>query len=158
VSVNRERPHVLVLPEDDANRQLANGFQLEIATNRQFQVLPPAGGWLEVLSQFEQSHIAGMNKFSQRLMILLIDFDDQARRRADVTNRIPAHLRDRVFLLGADPEPEFLKRDLGSYETIGRNLAKDCRDGTTLTWQHRCLGHNAIEVNRLREYVRPLLF
>lgn len=31
MSVNKERPHVLILPEDDANRQLANGFQLDFA-------------------------------------------------------------------------------------------------------------------------------
>lgn len=29
MSVNRARPHVLVLPEDDANRQIAVGFELE---------------------------------------------------------------------------------------------------------------------------------
>lgn len=28
MSVNKYKPHVLVLPEDDANRQLANGFLL----------------------------------------------------------------------------------------------------------------------------------
>ena len=45
MSVNRHKPHLLVLPEDDANRQLARGFELELST-RQFQVLQPAGGWL----------------------------------------------------------------------------------------------------------------
>ena len=29
MSVNKYLPHVLVLPEDDANRQLANGFLLD---------------------------------------------------------------------------------------------------------------------------------
>ena len=29
MSVNKYQPHVLVLPEDDANRQLANGFLLD---------------------------------------------------------------------------------------------------------------------------------
>jgi hypothetical protein len=28
--VNRYLPHVLVLPEDDANRQIANGFVLDL--------------------------------------------------------------------------------------------------------------------------------
>jgi len=30
MSVNGHLPHVLVLPEDDANRQLANGFVLDL--------------------------------------------------------------------------------------------------------------------------------
>jgi hypothetical protein len=29
MSVNKYLPHVLVLPEDDANRQMANGFFLD---------------------------------------------------------------------------------------------------------------------------------
>jgi hypothetical protein len=30
MSVNKYQPHVLLLPEDDANTELANGFVLEI--------------------------------------------------------------------------------------------------------------------------------
>jgi hypothetical protein len=67
-------------------------------------------------------------------------------------------LRDRVFILGARSEPEALKPDLGSYETIGRALAKDCHEGTDATWGHDLLLHNAIEIDRLRQHVRPILF
>ena len=39
--MNRYKPHVLVVPEDDANRQLANGFLQNPALNlRAIQVLP----------------------------------------------------------------------------------------------------------------------
>lgn len=53
--MNKERPHILVLPEDGANRQLANGFLLEVdlARQRQMQVLAEAGGWRHVLHLFE---------------------------------------------------------------------------------------------------------
>jgi hypothetical protein len=160
VSVNRAKPHALVLPEDDANRQIANGFELELpmGTSRQFQILPIAGGWREVLAQFKADHIAGMNTYPNRSMIFLLDFDDQPDRRDDVMREVPDHLRHRVFLLGVNPEPEDLRRDLGSYETIGRNLAIDCRDGTNITWQHRRLSHNAAEVSRLRQQVQSILF
>lgn len=33
MSVNRERPHVWVMPEDDANRQLVNGFLKDPSLN-----------------------------------------------------------------------------------------------------------------------------
>lgn len=50
MSVNRHLPHVLVLPEDDANRQIANGFLLHHAIgNRKIQVLEEAGGWLHAV-------------------------------------------------------------------------------------------------------------
>jgi len=62
MSVNHYLPHVLVLPEDDANRQIANGFQLDISS-RQIQVLPEAGGWIRVLECFTEDHIGAMDRF-----------------------------------------------------------------------------------------------
>ena len=72
MSVNKYQPHVLVLPEDDANRQLANGFHLQVAwtRQRQMQVLPVAGGWNEVLNLFKSEHVLEMDrcpKLSKRL-------------------------------------------------------------------------------------------
>jgi hypothetical protein len=43
--MNKYRPHVIVIPEDDANRQIANGFLLHPAiATRAVGVMPPAGG------------------------------------------------------------------------------------------------------------------
>jgi hypothetical protein len=47
---------------------------------------------------------------------------------------------------------------LGSYETIGRAAAEDCREETDRTWGHELLRHNANEIDRLRQYVRSILF
>lgn len=56
-------------------------------------------------------------------------------------------------------EPEALRTaGLGSYETIGRELARDCREDTDAIWRHDLLRHNASEVDRLRRHVRPILF
>jgi hypothetical protein len=45
MSVNRYQPHVLVLPEDDANRQMANGFLLDqYLSTRKIQVLEEVDG------------------------------------------------------------------------------------------------------------------
>jgi len=66
---------------------------------------------------------------------------------------------DRVYILGALNEPEDLKNaGLGSYEEIGLAMAQDCREETDKTWGHRLLKHNATELDRLRERVRPILF
>ncbi len=56
MGVNKNSPHVYVLPEDDANRQLANGFWqgLDWKRQRQMYVLPVAGGWREVLNLFDR--------------------------------------------------------------------------------------------------------
>jgi hypothetical protein len=71
---------------------------------------------------------------------------------------IPERLRERVFVLGTWSEPEELRETLGTYETIGRALAKDCHDNTEATWAHNLLRHNAGELERLRKHIRPILF
>jgi hypothetical protein len=162
MSVNKNRPHVFVLPEDDANRQLVNGFILELTRNvRQIQALPEAGGWLKALSCFDDDrdgHLASMRRNPYSLLVVLIDGDGQGGRFDQAKQRIPADLADRVFILGASTAPEGLKQHLGSYEEIGRALAQDCREGTDQTWGHSLLRHNAAEVARLREHVAPILF
>lgn len=171
MSVNKYQPHIKVLPEDDANRQLANGFLLEVGRmevdrkevdrtrQRQMQVLPVAGGWQNVLNLFISDHVAEMEKYSTRFMILLIDFDGKEDRLNNAKVAIPNHLTDRVFILGVWSEPEALKRaTLDSYETIGRNLARDCLEETDTTWEHNLLRHNGGELDRLRKHVRSILF
>lgn len=160
MSVNKHLPHVLVLPEDDANVQLANGFQLDpLLDTRRMQILEEVGGWREVLNRFTEDHVAEMNRYASRFMVLLIDFDGREDRPNEVRAAIPSHLRERVFVLGAWNEPEDLRINLGcSYEEIGSAMAKDCRDNTDKTWAHHLLRHNFNELERLREFVRPILF
>src|SRR5271167_1351283 len=161
MSPNRELPHVLVLPEDDANRQLANGFHLQIAWNlqRQMQVLPVAGGWVDVLSLFESEHVAEMDRWNRRFMVLLIDFDGHQERLNYARGRLPEGLADRVFILGVLSRPEALTAATArSYEDIGKTMAEDCRQGIDGIWQHELLRHNAAELDRLRRHVYPILF
>jgi len=160
MSVNQNHDHVLVLPEDRANLQIANGFHMQVPWNRQrqMQVLSAARGWIRVLELFRSVHVAEMERNPHRLMILLIDCDSREERLSDAKARVPEHLGDRVFILGALTNPESLRAELGSYETIGLKLAKDCREDANHIWGHRLLRHNVSEVSRLRRYVRPILF
>jgi len=158
MSPNRYLPHVFILPEDDANRQLANGFLLHLSTRR-LQVLPEAGGWIGVRERFASGHVVGMRRYGGRHMVLLIDFDEQSNRLQEVRTAIPDDLFNRVFVLGAWSEPEALRRaDLGSYETIGKAMAEDCRTGARTIWAHDLLQHNEGELIRLRQAVFGFLF
>ncbi len=78
MSVNRNRPHILVLPEDDANSRLADGFHFGVDSvrQRQMQVLPVVGGWEAVLERFKSYHAIRMRRFRNCFMVLLIDFDN----------------------------------------------------------------------------------
>lgn len=154
--MNKYKPHVLVLPEDDADRQIAVGFDIELGGPGQFKVLRPAGGWREVLDQFQSTHVAVMDRYPTSTMVLLIDFDEAPDRRQQAEAIIPVRLRDRVFVLGVWSKPE--KLGVGDKERFGAGLAEDCRDGTSKTWDHDLLKHNAPEVERMRQIVRPILF
>ena len=161
MGVNKHQPHILVLPEDDANHQLATGFCLGLDSSliRRIQVLPVAGGWTQVLERFQSDHVADMERYPDRFMVLLIDFDRDEGRLALAKSRIPGSLTERVFVLGALSEPEELKRaGLGTYEEIGSAMARDCREDTDTTWNHDLLRCNVNEVARLRESVHSILF
>lgn len=159
MSVNKYHPHLYVLPEDEADRDLANGFHLEIDQIGQMQVLPIVGGWRKVLERFQSDHIGGMKRYPQRYIVLLIDFDGQKDRFNEANEAIPNDLRDRVFVLGVWDEPEDLARaGLGHPETVGRKLARECREETDQIWGHDLFRHNASELERLRKHILPILF
>lgn len=160
MSVNKHLPHVLVLPEDDANRQIANGFHLEVdpLRARKLQVLMEAGGWAQVRDQFLDNEVAGMERYPARFMVLIIDSDGDANRVGGFVAAIPVNLRERVFVISTLTEAEDLKPDFGSFEQIGSQLAQDCREDTDAIWGHDLLKHNAADIARLRQHIRPLLF
>lgn len=161
MSVNVYLPHVLILPEDEADLNLANGFhqQIDWDRQRQIQVLNEAGGWRAALELFKAEHIHYLQKYPTRFMILLIDFDAEEGRWDFAQTYIPEYLKERVFVLGVWGEPEDLRRvGLGFPEEVGGTLARECREETNTTWNHALLRHNSNELERLRRYVRPILF
>jgi hypothetical protein len=160
MSVNRYQPHVIVLPEDQANSQIANGFLLDLNLNqRTIQILPYAHGWKSVVEQFTKDHIAIMRQYPKMQMVLLIDFDRDSDRLDYIKQHIPQELESRVFILGVWSEPEDIKSQLNqSLERIGAGLADDCATNSNQLWHHDLLQHNAAELARLITTVKPFLF
>jgi hypothetical protein len=162
VSVNKYKPHVFVIPEDDADRQIADGFVLHPrVAARQVQVVEPAGGWIPVLETFKKEYIPHLNKYNGAHVVMLIDFDGKPEERRKIFEaEIPETLRTRVFVIGPHETPESLRQSLGKggYEDIGRSLADDC-DGDNLdVWTHAELQHNDDERLRLVGSVKTFLF
>jgi hypothetical protein len=161
LSADKFKPHVFVLPEDDANKELANGFLLRVdqTRGRQMDVLRVARGRDKVLERFKLDHVTDMVNYPKRFMVLLMDFDGRKDLLESARTSIPENLLNRVFVLGVLTEPEALKAALGrTYEEIGLAMADDCRDGTDTTWGHDLLRHNASELERLRKHVCSILF
>ena len=160
MSVNKHKPHILVLPEDDANRQIANGFVKNLNVNqRAIQILPIADGWKKVIDQFTDNYVSGMRQFLERSVVLLIDFDQRENRLEYVKQKIPEDLQERVFILGVQSNPEKLRNyTQKTFETIGETLANNCADNTNDLWSHDLLKHNETELERMREIIKPFLF
>lgn len=161
MGVNKYKCHVWVVPEDDATRQLANGFLLHPSLDGTcIQVRPPSGGWARVLEDFETHQVANLRGNSLLHLAMLIDFDEQVETRtAHFRGRIPDDVLERVYILGARNEPEPLRQTTGkSLEMIGRALATACADGEAGLWDNELLRHNAAELVRLTASVKPFLF
>ncbi len=165
MSINREKPHILVLPEDDANRQIANGFLFAPNLNaRSIQILPVAGGWRKVVKKFKSVHVSKMKTHSKRRCVFLIDFDQKKQlgfkeRLGQIKKEIPKELIDRVFVLGVLSEPEALKKATKmNYEKIGEALVEDCPNNTSELWEHELLEHNKPELDRMLEKIKHFLF
>lgn len=165
---NKFKKHLWVLPEDDANRQLVNGMAQNVDLDpRCIDVLPPAGGWLNVLAVLtDPSMIHKLQSNSERHLLLLIDFDQDHQKRwqiyQDKIALLPLGVADRVYLLGCLDEPETFKATCPprrSLEKLGLELSGDCAPApATNLWQHRHLQHNVSELARLVVNVKPFLF
>jgi hypothetical protein len=160
MSVNKYAPHLVILPEDDANRQIVNGFILDLSINHQIiQVLPPAKGWKKLLDKFNQKYIPGMRQYNHRRLALVMDFDQDSNRIDHVRDSIPADLLHRTVILGVWSEPEKLKQATAwSYEKIGRNLVCYCPPAADSLWHHKLLSHNIKELNRIGQDLNSFLF
>lgn len=156
--MNKYRDHLLIVPEDDANRELANGFLLGLPHGINAQVQRSAGGWPSARDELNNL-VASMRNTPRRRVLVLVDFDEDGTRRSEVLRDLPEDLRDRVFLLGVWSNPERLQNALGhrSREVIGRELAAECLNSQHSLWTHTLLRHNADELLRLRTQVLPFL-
>ena len=163
--MNRFKPHIYIIPEDDCDRQLANGFVDYGRVSSQVKVMPPAGGWSFVLKKFTQEYVDVLRKDKQGqegYVILLIDFDGKYdARRKHFEESIPEDLKHRVFVVGAKETPEILRQQLQlgkGFEPIGTQLAEECFSQNFSMWDHDHLAHNAAERARMVNTIRSILF
>ena len=157
MSVNRHRPHLLILPEDDATRQIANGFWLKA---RNMRVLPQADGWPNVLSTFRSFYIQYLRTYAHAQLVLFIDFDQQfSTRFSHFQQAIPQDIANRVYVLGAATEAETLTKQVKlNKEDVGKALADECLQETDQLWRCPELAPDAPEVKRICVATKAFLF
>lgn len=156
---NKYEPHLLVIPEDEANRQILTGFNTHLDVNsRRIKVEPVAGGWVKALEKFKGDHISEMGKYENRHILILMDFDGQPERLEKAKAYIPENLRERVFVLGCLSEPERIRSATGmTKERFGEALAEACVNGRGEIWSNELLAHNGAELERMKRSICPHL-
>lgn len=76
MSGNKYRPHICVLPEHDADRQIANGFLTNFnVALKSIDTLPIGNGRGRVLEEFLHNHAKPVRRNTVSYFILLFDFD-----------------------------------------------------------------------------------
>jgi hypothetical protein len=158
MGLNKSVPHLIILTEDEADREIVLGFLGDPRIDqRRVQPLPPSGGWTKVKDEF-LNRLTDMTRYPDRNALLIIDCDGHDDRIGMLLPELPAGVRDRVFVLGSLYKPEKLTSAMKmSKEAIGRQLAMDCAEGTDTVWSHPQLTHNMAELMRLNEAVVPFL-
>ena len=166
MGTNIYQQHLLILSEDDAYRDLANGFvgHFAIVLNK-IQIDQPAGGWSKLLDAFTQNYACDIQKYTHRHVLMLLDLDGSSNRYCeDILPKIPANIHNRVFVLSCKDEAENIKRELGQgkWEDMGLKLAESCYDDAydklDSPWLLPQLHHNKDELIRLANTVRPFIF
>ncbi len=157
--MNKYRPHLWLLPEDDANIAIANGFVLhDRVASRMVQTMNPVNGWPHFHRVFEQEYEPLLRRYGAGHLLMLVDFDGVAERRSELEKFVPEELRPRIFIMGSKITPELLRREVGmSFEVLGKRLAIEC-DKPDGLWNHEHLIHNRPELERLIAVVKPFLF
>lgn len=159
--MNKYRPHLYILPEDERNRQIAQGFLLHPAViANSVKLMPPSGGWPRVRDLLQDEYAGLLRRYNDGHLLLLIDFDgDPVARTAQFTSHIPTDLESRIFVVGSRSTPEKLKSILlAPYERIGEELANDCVKNREGGWGHDELQHNESERRRMISIIRPFMF
>ena len=159
MSANHYQPHLLVIPEDDANRAIVNGLRNHLLIeSHQIQVEHVAGGWIKALQTFAEDHVEPMQKYPDRHVLILIDLDGSKTRLEQAKNKVPELLKSRVFIMGSLETPEKLSTALNmSKERLGEALADECLGRNVGVWSHEMLAHNTDEVGRMQTTICPNL-
>ena len=159
--MNKHAKQLVVVPEDDANRDIANGFVgvMSPLKHRNVFIARPARGWARAAAAWSALKL---DVYARRHVVLLVDFDGQhPARHEEIVASIPTQFRDRVFVLGAEITPEKLKHRQ-SLESVGAELGRACASATSSAassrWMQQGLAHNAAELTRLCTAVGTLLF
>lgn len=161
MSVNREKPYLIVLFEDGAYKDLFMGF--EFSMQKQISPRSVCGGFDKVcleLTDEKSILLKELNKFPKAYVLALIDADldncpdSQIGKIEKLKQKIDEKYIDRVFIIGSKIEAEDIKQVIigqGKWKTVSQKLEDSCKNDNCQLWQDEMLKHNLDEISRLKQ-------
>jgi hypothetical protein len=160
MSVNWYKPHIILVPEDEAIHRIAVEFRKAmIFQDVRWHVDEYKGGWIKVVESLAGEVQVQLSK-PHRIMIALIDFDGHPEaRRNYFFSELPESVHDRIFLFGLRGQAEDLKRSMGlSLSEIGITINRACLEGDLSPWDNEQLAVNKSELERLNRFLKERNF
>lgn len=158
MSVNRERPYLIVLFEDNAYKDLFLGF--EFSFHKQIQQKPVLQGFDDVLFQLTNSNsttLKELNKYPNAYILAITDADMDSHQESNIDTlkkSIKGIYRNRIFVLGSKYEAENIKKEIigqGKWRRLAKELESSCQNDSCELWHNDMLKHNLDEIVRLRQ-------
>lgn len=170
MSINRQRKHVIFFGEDEATRNLAQGFcESEKINDLKCEVWSTYGtGWQSTIDAIETVR---MSRYPQTHLVLVIDLDRRGEDRIAALKREIANCpcKDRVYIIGCTKDVQALQRSFTPVNSIGKLSAQEtgrtiadrsskdvsCMEGV---WGDSSLVHNKDELERLCRNLKDVIF
>ena len=149
---NKFKWHIVVVPEDQATRQLGNGLSNAFPSiiNR-IKLLREAGGWPDAIATINDLKL---DKYPKRRVLLIIDLDLDANRLGFIRSQPEiSKYNNRIFILGSFQAVEQLKTVCGDndLENVGQKLGEDCN-----FWNHPLLTDCRADACRLKAEIETI--
>ena len=157
--MNKFKPHLFIVPEDDADRQIAVGFQMHLEAKGEMQIVDVARGWLKVVGVIKDEYVPLLKNNLNSHVLGIIDCDKDVDRIAEQLENFPEDIRNRIFLLGVNENPQEFKRSAKMhFAEIGEKLADECYKDELDLWNHEMLSYSSSEALRAKDVLRELVF
>lgn len=170
MSINRQQEHVIFFGEDEATRDLAQGFVESAKINElRCDVWHTFGtGWQSTVEAIE---LVNMVRYPLTRLVLVIDLDRKGVHHIDKIKREIAEspFKDRVYVIGGAKDVQALQRAFVAANSIGkmseqdtgRKIADECfKDESCIegVWANPELVGNVAELVRLCRDAKDIIF
>ena len=166
--MNKNKPHLVIVPEDEAWATLTRGFFMARAEGN-IKVDRTCGGYNKEMTHFKDKLQPKMASNPNMHVLLLVDFDRKfASRMTNFTQLVYPDYNKRAFMVGCKDEIQNLNTEYGGgkLEDLGQTMGNICLGDVTAMhtpkginpWTLPQILKSAVQVSLLKTRTFSFLF